>query len=114
MVSKDDGFRVFGGVLGLKDAFVDVTVSAVDYDGNVYVTDSNSNEYEFAEGELKQLREEELCVYEGDVPVPTHAIWDDMESVASTRKNNDFNNVIDELLEDAVRKLFRAVIEYGK
>lgn len=110
-----DGFRVFGGELGRKDAYVDVVVDSIAYDGTITVIeDGGSETWDVDPDDISDLRDRDLLVGSSEVPVPTHQIWDTLISISDLRKNNDFNNVVDQRLEDGARNIFQAVIEYGQ
>jgi hypothetical protein len=109
-------FRVFGDVLDREESYLDISVSGVDTDGNIYLEESGADgeTWSFTPEEIREFHEELLLVGDNDIPFQDHAIWTDLDSIGNTRAEVDINQFVDEYLLESQRNLFKAIIEAGR
>ncbi|WP_330630649.1 hypothetical protein [Halocatena halophila] len=110
-VTKSDSFRVFGPEFGKTDSFVDVSVSAIDSKGNIYLSDSSGNEWSRTDSEITKLFDEKLIMASSNVT--TNSLWDVLTTLTSERQNTS-NNFVDAELKNAQKSIFLAVFEASR
>lgn len=116
-MAKETGFRIYGAKLGRTDGYVDVDVVGADTDGTVYIQDAasgSSEEWSLSPEDLTELKDGDLLVSSGSIPVPNHAMWDTLQAIGTNRENTNINNFVDDRLKNSGESMFRALVEAGK
>lgn len=107
-VTKSDSFRIFGPQFENKDSYIDVNVSAIDSDGNIYLSDSDGNEWSRTDSQITELFDSKLIMASENVS--TNSLWDVLDTLTTERKNTS-NNFVDAELKAAQKSIFLAIFE---
>lgn len=115
-MTQETGFRVFGDVLDREESYLDVSVSGVDEDGDIYLAEGGQGgeTWEFDAEEIADLHDDLLAVGQSKIPFPEHGIWTDLDNIGDTRKEVDINQWVDNHLLESQRHLFKAILEAGR
>lgn len=112
MATKEDKFRVFGPITGSKDSYIDVEVTGINEDGDVYfteITQDTPREWAISSDQVKDLLDSDRLVPEAKVN-PSHPLWNLLTVVEASRRNDAATDRGDNLMEDAQDAVWRTVL----
>jgi len=109
---KQDRFRAFGPITGATDSYIDVEVTGIDENGNVYFTeevDTNPREWAVPSDQVKEYLDADRIVAQADIDT-SHPLWFLLDAVESRRRNDVATDMGDNLMEDAQDAVWRSVL----
>lgn len=109
---KENGFRIFGDELDREEAFVDVELTGVNNEGEIFLYDKVADqEWVLTATEIQELFEYELAVGSSNIPLEADGIWKTLQNVSETRNSNEVNDKFDNYLKSATENIFRAILQ---
>lgn len=114
MAKKGSNYRIHGSVVNRPDSFIDVTISGVDLDGNVYLSpvSDTGEEWSFSMDELRQHRSAGLLA-DNDTAAD-NALWKEAVKIEQLRADSAATGEGKGELEAASKALFRAAVAENK